>query len=159
MWYPHTCTHLNLKPLSKENSVSFSKEAELLLRSIAGAGFIASLVLISPSGQNLTDLLQEEWTVFASLCQLRSWLNTGWVWSRLGHSSSMSSICWWLVQGTPGATDLLQLLHSPGSSAIPAKQKGSFSLPAWRDIYIVAPMPAMSMPREESDFSWGCCSC
>lgn len=47
----------------------------------------------------------------------------------------------------PGATDLLQLLHSPGSSAIIAKQEGSFSLPAWTDIYIVALMPGEeSMP-------------
>lgn len=37
---------MNLVPLSKVNSWS-SKEAELLLRSIAGAEFIASLILIS----------------------------------------------------------------------------------------------------------------
>ena len=55
----------------------FSKEAQLLLRSIAVAGFIAPLVFIPPLGQNLADLLEEELIVFASLCQLRIWLIMG----------------------------------------------------------------------------------
>jgi len=52
-----------------------------------------------------------------------------------------------------------QCHRSPGSSALTAKQQGKFSLPVWRDIYIVAPTPPMPMPGEESNFSWGCCSC